>query len=774
MLELRCTDREAVEYLIFQHNVHRVIKTEIDVYLFHRAQYERFADLLQERLHLNYSLQQHYPEHGLNQHSLHQLLETLDLRQSLGGEPEIEVSLNRADRYRYSPMEHEAVDTDPRSPDSFPFWKQRSNLSQGLFGITDYMTIESWFYPHLYDELSGRIRPNTSPARLFHGPGWNLVLVIPLQDVPGHFCGILCIGRKGEYPQDYIIRLFPDFGHRTDDTGFILPPRAYRTICRSEENGKGHLIAYNNPLHLIRTHLQYEETPDQPLIGWIDDFESMPQYRTVNWLPFHSVRDITFWMQNHQPWTVRTAIEQDAKILLYDPFRPYPKDDERGNKDLQRFRPTWTALEKMPSDAQPWPVYLDRHFKRIPPELAVEELKQITLTPQRFETCLSQLPPSNPMRRMALRSPKPCRVTVGQYDVFEEAAGIFRKTTRQDSPVFVTDAKCFLDHVYFTARHVRKIYRGRILFEGRTISFDSPVNLFDKNPIGTVAEVIRRAGLPEPTFRCKNRFYRQLIRAMSSLKPIETIASVGWNGKTQRLEFPQFQLSKTKGVIQKPYRARFLDDNFPAKYLEPPDLDTNRSDIPIEERQTISQWLGYLTPFLSACSIPIIFPMIGMDFRPTFLSSCNIEFLKPIVEVLGIPTMPTEIGDDMKKLVKYSKQHRWPVLTTVQIEPEVNAVVRLGSPNIRNCVICMDEPELLAKVVRCNSKIVHVAMLPTNSLPEPNWQILAPLLKSLFFGRLRGHLFQSPKHESIQSFTKDECRYWAGCVISILGGSVNQ
>ncbi len=208
----------------------------------------------------------------------------------------------------------------------------------------------------------------------------------------------------------------------------------------------------------------------------------------------------------------------------------------------------------MSSDALPWPTYLDRHYKNTPPELAVEELKQITLTPQRYETCVSQLPHSNPVRHLALQSPKPCQITVGQYEVFEEAAGIFRKTLRQDTPIFVTDVKCYLDHVYYTAKHVRKIYRGRIQVEGRTISFDSPTNIFDKNPIGTVTEIIRQAGLPEPTFRCKNRFYRHLVRAMSSLKPIETIASVGWSGKTGRLEFPQPQISNAEGVIPKPDR----------------------------------------------------------------------------------------------------------------------------------------------------------------------------------------------------------------------------
>ncbi len=334
--KLACSPREALKFLIFQHNIHHVGDTEIERYLAERARYQRFAARINERVHQDYSFANPDPEHELNIVSLDRLLDTLDLRQYISDS--VPANLNGVKpNSALAAMDFSDADGLPASSAA---WKLPAQVNTNFFGVAHYRMVESWFFPELVDPETRVIRPNTSPNRVFHGSGWDLVLVIPLMDVPGHYCGVICIGREGRYPEDYVVRLFREGNEQPTNAGFILPFWSYRAmIAGGCSGGRKCLIAYNNPLHLIRTLLRScWSFRFIPLIGWVDHFEREPYLKTSDWSAFKETRKI-FWCQTDDLRVMRKAVEQDGSLIVYDMQQAYPDLKEPYLFGSPRFRP---------------------------------------------------------------------------------------------------------------------------------------------------------------------------------------------------------------------------------------------------------------------------------------------------------------------------------------------------------------------------------------------------------------------------------------------------
>lgn len=145
-LALRCTLREAIDFLIYQHNMHRVTETEIERYLENRARYDRFVACLQERLFVDYSLCTPCPEHGLNVIALEEQMDRLGLREWIGGTPQVTADLPSYAKHVEPLLEHQAATCDPRRADVPRLQRLPSQVRSDFFGFASYHAVESWFY----------------------------------------------------------------------------------------------------------------------------------------------------------------------------------------------------------------------------------------------------------------------------------------------------------------------------------------------------------------------------------------------------------------------------------------------------------------------------------------------------------------------------------------------------------------------------------------------------------------------------------------------------
>ncbi|MCL2306105.1 MAG: hypothetical protein FWC43_12245 [Planctomycetaceae bacterium] len=408
---------------------------------------------------------------------------------------------------------------------------------------------------------------------------------------------------------------------------------------------------------------------------------------------------------------------------------------------------------QMERDAIHWPRYLDNRFKGMAPEDAVKLLSQITLTPELFGTTLAQLPCSpqtEAMRKVAKRHVQPCNIKVGRYEVFEEAAGLFRKAPKQKSPTFVCDVKCFLDELFHNSKRTRKLYRGRILYRGETLGFTAKVRDFDKNPIAVIRANIEDAGLPDPTFHCKDRFLREVIFKMSRLKKIVPARSIGWNDETQAFVFPQFRVKANK-IIRTTKHALWSGVGFPCKYVEPPDETYNFG----------TEWLPCCTeiaPFLSAATLIAMRPCLGLPSFPVVVSSDDL--LWPLADSLGLVIANLYEKDHLKSLRKYNAQHRWPILVPYDLEADRVKLCRLNLEDFRHTLFHIRNSSLAHLFAESQANIIHIPLKESKDAPVYDWQILFPTIKRIFFKRLQELLRNKPQVLSDKAFLDRETAYW--------------
>ncbi len=736
---------DAVKYLARQHRLKHVDEREIGRYLEGQSGYDRLARLLQERFRYNYSPDDPDAGHGLNVVELERLLGRLNLLQYMKNF-DFRLRAVKNDTPRHTAYAERELPLEWESPLDFPV---------DFFVVETARHVESWFFPNLIDPETKKIKPNTSPNRLFKGPGWDQVLVVPLQDVPGHFCGVLCIGRKGSYPDDYVLRLLPDYDCRTTNPGFLLPAKNVQAMIRLENQGASELLATTDLLHMIRIQLQFGG-PSQcrhPLIGWIDRLESAPSVLPSDWSPFRSIKNKVFWIQGcRDPVTLRTVIEQEGHIVDYDMKSPYPCPQK---ETFHSFRPNPVALMKMRIDAVPWRNFLDARLSHLSPEKAAEELLRIAVTPRKFELLLAQLPKSaqkQAVKRTVQREQNQPSFQVGRYEVFEEPAGLFRKTSKQKSPSFVSDVVCRIDSVFYDPHRVKRIYRGHIRHEGKSFRFDIPVKEFDRNVIESVKILVERKGLTEPVFRCKNRFYRQVVEAMSKQRPVHPPHFTGWNGKTKNFEFPQFRIMHRRGVVPAPNRAKMLSDEFPAKFIgsnvfeELPKIDMSGP-----ARDFIPFYVGLLSLALR--------PMFG-DPRPVFVSGVDFNILRPIADSLGMPIVTLKGDTDVDRVLKYNARHRWPMLVAGAFERESMYIRRMSKTKSGSTVFYLDDPEQARSAALFHSDSKPILLPSGRRQSDDDWQDRLPVLAAIFFQRLVHYARNRPKFQSPQTFFYREAIIW--------------
>ncbi len=741
---LRVPLHDAVKYLAHQHRLKFVDEREIDRYLACRATYERLARLLQERFRHSYSPSDPDAAHGLNVIQLERLLTKLDLLAYLPGGPNVRFHATRRDGYNH----HPPVYDDRELPLE---WESPLNYQADFFAVETARNVESWFFPNLLDPETKKVKPNTSPNRLFKGLDWDLVLVVPLQDVPGHFCGVLCIGREGNYPDDYVLRLLPDYDGRSDNPGLLIPAKNFQAMSRLEAQ-ESELLATTNLLHMIRIQLKFDG-PSQcrhPLIGWIDRLESAPSVLPSDWSPFRSIKRKTFWIQGYDPVMMRTVVEQDGHIIEYDMKSPYPCPMQEG---LHSFRPNPVALMKMRVDAVPWRNYLDDRLSMMSPKDATAELLHVAVTPKKFELLLAQLPKSTQkqaVKRIAKHDQSVFRV--GRYEVVEEPAGLFRKTMKQKSPSFVSDVVCRIDSVFYDPHRTKRIYRGRIQHEGKIFRFDIPAGEFDRNAIESVKTLVERKGLSEPIFRCKNRFYRQVVEAMSKQRPVHPIHFVGWNGKTKTFELPQFRVLRKRGVVPTPDRARMLPDDFPAKFIglnvfsEQPVIGMSGAAF-----DSIPFYVGLLSLALR--------PMLG-EPRPAFVSGGDFNILSRIVQSLGMSAVTIKNDDDVKRVLNHNARHRWPILVAGAFENKSMHICRMSKEKSGSTVFYLDDPKQARSAALFHSDSEPIILPSAGPCDELYWQDRLPVLAAIFFQRLAYYVRNRPRFHSPKTFFQQESAGW--------------
>jgi hypothetical protein len=100
-----------------------------------------------------------------------------------------------------------------------------------LFGAANRLQVESLFHPEstAYRQENGRSGHGAGRNRLFRGPGWRNILVMPFYDMPGRICGFLFAGRNANAAAGDIFYRAVDCqsnGQRIQEAGLAMLPLA--------------------------------------------------------------------------------------------------------------------------------------------------------------------------------------------------------------------------------------------------------------------------------------------------------------------------------------------------------------------------------------------------------------------------------------------------------------------------------------------------------------------------------------------------------------------
>lgn len=161
-----------------------------------------------------------------------------------------------------------------------PVWKTSGSR---WIGSTTCQAVEDLFHPASYQTTDRMNRDGQSTprrgsgpgaSRLFVGEGWDQVMVLPFQDLPGRICGLLIVGRAGD-PQagDVIYRSLP-LGASTDvphEAGMLMLDTL---SLRPEARWGGKFFACGDPLLALRMQAEHLRDGSQPLpivATWRDD-----------------------------------------------------------------------------------------------------------------------------------------------------------------------------------------------------------------------------------------------------------------------------------------------------------------------------------------------------------------------------------------------------------------------------------------------------------------------------------------------------------------------
>lgn len=216
-----------------------------------------------------------------------------------------------------------------------------------FIGSCAYHDVERLFRPRC---MVGNRCP--SDARLFRGPGWSDVLVIPFHDLPGRICGLCCVGRRGErkdivYERTMKQPLVPEGGLA-----------CYWAVENSHRMLGDRVVAVGDPLLALRLHLRHFATGNTalPLVAYAD----FPTGRTRHaWKALHDRRPV-LWGWKMTPGLLHQAMLADGQIVLSELEHPTRKNV---NHMLRKERPK-ELLRGLVARALPWREALKRWLAR--------------------------------------------------------------------------------------------------------------------------------------------------------------------------------------------------------------------------------------------------------------------------------------------------------------------------------------------------------------------------------------------------------------------------
>jgi hypothetical protein len=363
-----------------------------------------------------------------------------------------------------------------------------------LLGALPHEEIEVCFCPLSTGQggapYAERYRLNPSRGRVFSGPGWHAVLVLPFYDLPGRIGAFQFIGRGGG-PADRIFRPQRTL-RRAGSNQYARQPRyqaeaglaGLDTVAAPQRWLGRTVFAVGDALLALRLQLRHFKCSHGPLplVSWYDGERALTR---STWRVL-AERPVVFWAWRLQAAVLYQAVQADGLVAVAGP-------DELTSGAIDhylRLDEPLDLLRKLQRRALPWREAV-RTWAAGQPDWTIAAL---LLGLESYRLDLRQVVAECGGGRLEELLPPPVRprtVRVGTRTIIERGDGWSALTKGgQETPLL--DAILRIDKV-LTEQGVLR-YRGRVLFRGEEVPFEEAAAAVESRPARWLRELLLREG----------------------------------------------------------------------------------------------------------------------------------------------------------------------------------------------------------------------------------------------------------------------------------------
>lgn len=558
--------------------------------------------------------------------------------------------------------------------------------------------------------------------RIFHGNGWEDLLVIPHFDLPGRICGFTFVGREANPINGDVVFKAANLGNAGDthrEAGLAFWPAIEQPPHRHLGDS---VFVFTDPSIALRLQLRHLRSSSLPLPIVI----GMANQRAESKHVWKQLPDRRFIFWGDTAAVLKQARETGG--LVSD----YRVSSAELNKNLRHQQPlNWLRL--IAKHAVTWDVALRAELRSCDASGAEELLHYLDLRPEELRdfiaSCAEEL-------RDRLRGINPQRfghrrVRVGNHTVIESEAGWHLHSSGEQ----ISNAALRVEEVIVAASG-RCFYRGIARLKGRDLEF--VVNEQDVDSRGLLcsarAQLMRDGkGLLISQHNWSNRamFIAQQLHPPELVQGVDRI---GWNRERRQFLFPNFWIAMG-GEVGRTRLPLRLEPNVPGEHLQEPEPLTPReaealsADLP-EVKLTwglaATIMHNLLAPVLNYAPVGVV-----LDGQTADVTGRN------IAQTLGCLATPlkgmTRGRSVLESINDHCQRHDWPtVLAPSGVRKAIITAEWLDEPGLRNAFLPLNWFASRSMAAQADVHVIHA------SGPARVCQIAPRTLAKIIPGYLHG------------------------------------
>lgn len=529
-------------------------------------------------------------------------------------------------------------------------------------------------------------KPYGHSTRIFKGPGWKELLMVPFSDLPGRLSGAMLVGRGGSR-KDGDILFWPFLKARSDnrpEPGVAM----LDTLLEPQDAQLGDsVVVLPDAAAAVRLQARWAASNLRPL-PILGLFNASEQYLPLSVWNDMPRRDYVLVAPGAQPSVLAQAAKAGCRVAT----------NRTAKRDLTKFaidNDPRSFVKKVLRSAKAWQDVLSAEILRLD-QYGVEELlwrmRMSDDTTNAFlSTCDHEVRERIEMVRR--KCPLNRSVVVGNRHIYQTELGwevahrkpkATVKTHRTDELLHevICDASVRLDKLV-TTRGGEAYYRGAVLYRGREFPFFEPAEPLDDSMLKWCCGFLRRHKVDIAYNHRWSRTGSTIAKKFNPPQCVEGLDRVGWDEEHGLFAFPQFAL-RSNGQVTADHEVVPSGTVVPATNLKPP------TSLTAAEKEILAE-PGPATSLAWAFTLGVLHnvlaPALTVESYGIAVQGDGAESLGRLcLPLLGCPMPPDNLSTrGADKMHRLCTQHGWPV-GFLQL-PAERIHEWLLTHSDRNCVI---------------------------------------------------------------------------------------